>query len=46
MSDTFVIKDVNKKAEAKHKGMKLNITQYLLVGADDTNLLGSSEYTQ
>jgi len=46
LSDIFAIKNANKKAEATHKGMKLNVTQYLLACADDTNLLGVSECTQ
>lgn len=45
-SDTFAIKKANKKSEANHKGMKLNVTQYLLVCAHDTNLLGVSAYAQ
>lgn len=46
MSDIIAIKNANEKAEANHKGMKLNVTPYLLVCADGTNLLGLSEYTQ
>jgi len=46
LSDIFAIKNGNEKAEANHKWMKLNVTEYLLVWADDINLLGISEYTQ